>query len=106
MLKKLLIIPLVLISTAIFAQQNGDAKYSFGVRGYNYLEMPELLNQAKNHRYIESNFSSYIVKFNDNLYSYRLSGSYFDKSTQFSNNCEGCELATGKVKDYSVILPF
>ena len=101
MLKKLLILPLILLSVTVFAQQNGDAKYSFGVRGYNYLELPELLNQAKNHRYIESNFSSYIVKLNDNLYSYRLSGSYLNKNTQFSNGCEGCQLATGKVKDYS-----
>jgi hypothetical protein len=101
MFRRLLVIPLILICTSVFAQQNGDAKYSFGVRGYNYLELPELFNQSKNHRYIESNFSSYIVKFNDNLYSYRLSGSYLNKNTQFSNNCEGCSLATGKVKDYS-----
>jgi len=101
MFKKLLIIPLIILSATAFAQQNGDAKYSFGVRGYNYEEMPELLNQAKDHRYISSNFSSYIIKFNDNLFSYRLSGSYFNKSIQFSNNCENCEFATGKLKDYS-----
>jgi hypothetical protein len=102
MLKKLLIIPLTLLCINVFAQREGDAKYSFGVRGYSYLELPELLNQAKNHRYIESNFSSYIVKFNDNLYSYRLNGTYLNKNTHFSNGCEGCELATGKVKDYSI----
>ena len=101
MFNKLLIIPFILLSVGAFAQQNGDAKYSFGVRGYNYLELPELLNQAKNHRYINSNFSSYIVKFNDNLYSYRLSGSYLNQDTQFANDCEGCGLATGKLKDYS-----
>jgi hypothetical protein len=101
LLKKLLVVPLILLSMTVIAQKNGDAKYSFGVSGYNYLEMPELLNQVKNHRYTESNFSSYIVKFNDNLFSYRLSGSYLHKNTQFSNECESCELATGKVKDYS-----
>lgn len=101
MFKKLLLVPLLLLCMTAFAQQNGDAKYSFGVRGYNYLELPELLNQAKNHRYTNSNFSSYIIKFNDNLYSYRLSGSYFSKDTQFENNCKGCELASGELKDYS-----
>ena len=101
MIKKILIVPLLLLSMTVFAQQNGDAKYSFGVRGYNYQEMPELLNQSKDHRYISSNFSSYIVKFNDNLFSYRLSGGYFNKSTQFFNNCDNCEIATGKMKDYS-----
>lgn len=101
MIKKLLIIPMILASFTLFAQQNGDAKYSFGVRGYSYLELPELLNQSKNHHYINSNFSSYIIKFNDNLFSYRLNGSYLNQNTQFSNTCEGCEIATGKIKDYS-----
>ncbi|CAM4108451.1 hypothetical protein SAMN06265348_103353 [Pedobacter westerhofensis] len=101
MIKKILILPLILLSMTVFSQQNGDAKYSFGVRGYNYLELPELLNQTKDHRFISSNFSSYIVKFNDNLFSYRLSGSYLHKSDQFSNNCENCQFAAGKVKDYS-----
>jgi hypothetical protein len=101
MIKKLLIIPLMLMSVAAFSQKNGDAIYSFGVRGYNYLQLPELLNQSGNHHYINSNFSSYIIKFNDNLFSYRLNGSYLNQSTQFSNNCDNCELANGKVKDYS-----
>jgi hypothetical protein len=101
MIKKLLIIPMMLASLLTFAQKNGDAEYSFGVRGYNYLQLPELLNQSDGHRYIHSNFSSYIIKFNDNLYSYRLNGSYLNQDIQFSNNCENCEFAQGKIKDYS-----
>jgi len=101
MIKKLLIIPLLLSSLLTFAQKNGDATYSFGVRGYNYLQLPKLLNQTDGHRYINSNFSSYIIKFNDNLFSYRLNGSYLNQSLQFSNDCENCGLAQGKIKDYS-----
>lgn len=101
MLKHFLTAILIMISSYAFSQENGDSKYSFGVRGYNYLALPKMLNQSDDHRYINSNFSSYIIKFNDNLFSYRLNGSYLNQHEQFSNNCENCQLANGKIKDYS-----
>lgn len=90
-----------MISAITFAQRDGDAKTSFGIRGYNYMEMPKMLHQTDDHNFVSSAFSSYIIKFNHNLFSYRLNGSYLNKSIAFSNNCEGCALAHGKVKDYS-----
>ena len=60
-----------------------------------------MLHQTDDHNFMSSAFSSYLIKFNHNLFSYRLNGSYLNKSVSFSNNCEGCALAHGKVKDYS-----
>ncbi|SDM17873.1 outer membrane beta-barrel protein [Pedobacter antarcticus] len=101
MIKKLLLIALMCCSTFAFAQKDGDAKISLGVRGYNYTELPQLFNQAKDHQFINTKFNSYIIKFNDGLFSYRLNGNYINKSLQFDNNCTGCDLTSGKVKDYA-----
>lgn len=95
----LLILAFLLASNFAFSQMNGDADYSFGVRAYNYMGLPKTLNQSDNHRYINTEFSSYMIKFNDNLFSYRLIGSYLNKSTSFANNSDS-ESANGKVKDY------
>lgn len=92
---------LFVLCTKSYAQQDGDAAYSFGVIGYSRMALPKMLNQTDGRRYINTNFSSYLVKFDNNLFSYRLSGRYLDQSTQFSNNCAECQLANGKVKDYS-----
>lgn len=101
MIRNFLFILLLLSTTVAFSQENGDSKYSFGVRGYNYLALPKILNQSTDRRYIHSDFSSYIIKFNDNLYSYRLNGSYLNQREQFPNVCADCEIAKGKIKDYS-----
>lgn len=101
MIRSLLLLCLVFLCSGVYAQQDGDASYSFGVRGYNYQALPKMLNQTENRRYINTSFNSFMVKFNNNLYSYRLNGSYFNKSIQFSNNCANCQLADGKVKDYT-----
>jgi len=89
-----------------YSQMNGDSRYSFGVKGYNYMQMPKMLNQSDDHTYLSSYFNSYMVKFNDNLFSYRLSGSYLDKTTEFFNNCDNCDFTKGKVKDYSFKMGF
>jgi hypothetical protein len=98
MIRHFLTAILLILSTYAFSQENGDSNYSFGVRGYNYIALPKTLYQSDNRRYVNSNFSSYIIKFNDNLYSYRLNGSYFNQPEHFSNS--GTQ-ASGKVKDYS-----
>jgi hypothetical protein len=101
MIKRLLTITFVLISTLAFSQMNGDVGTTFGVRAYNYVGMPKMLHQTDKQNYLGSAFSSYLIKFNDNLFSYRLNGSYFDKSFSFANNCADCAVANGKVKDYT-----
>lgn len=101
MIKFFLVFCLFFVSFFAYSQQDGDAVYSFGVRGYNYMALPKLLNQTENRQYINANFNSYIIKFNNKLYSYRLNGSYLNQSIQFANNCKDCEMAKGKIKDYS-----
>jgi hypothetical protein len=103
---KLLVIFFVLISTVAYSQNNGDYNYSIGVRGYNYIQMPEVLNQTNNDNYLESYFSSYLIKFNDNLFSYRINGSYLKNDYKFYNNCESCELVDGEMKDFSFKVGF
>lgn len=96
----LIFVVLLFSSTLAFSQMEGDSDYSFGVRAYTDMALPKMLNQAGGRRYTNTYFSSYIVKFNDNLFSYRISGNYLHKDQQFANTCEGCQLAAGKVKDY------
>ncbi|WP_432714335.1 hypothetical protein [Pedobacter sp.] len=106
MKKTLLIIIFTLVSSWAYCQNNGDFKYSIGVRAYNYLQMPNVLSQSNNDKYITSYLSSYIVKFNDNLFSYRINGSYLKEDLKFSNNCETCDIVDGKMKDFSFKVGF
>lgn len=106
MIKTYLIILLVMLSTLAYSQTNGDYLYSVGVRGYSYMQMPKIMNQTAGNSYLNSYFNSFILKFNDNLFSYRLNGSYMSKDENFRNNCENCELVSGKMKDYSFKIGF
>lgn len=101
MIRFFLLFCLISVSTLAYSQQDGDAVYSFGIGAYNRQALPKLLNQTESRRYINTTFNSYMIKFNNRLYSYRLSGSYLNQSIQFSNNCKDCEIAKGKIKDYS-----
>ncbi|MET3112912.1 hypothetical protein AAKU52_000631 [Pedobacter sp. CG_S7] len=106
MRKLLLAFTFSLLSTCAFSQMNGDFNYSIGVRGYNYMQMPKILNQTNSDKYITTYFNSYLVKFNDNQFSYRLNGSYVKKNLSFANNCENCELVDGVMKDFSFKVGF
>ncbi|MBB5622340.1 hypothetical protein HDE69_003415 [Pedobacter cryoconitis] len=96
---------LLLFSASAYSQSNGEYMYSVGVRGYSYMQMPKIMNQTGN-SYLNASFNSFIIKFNDNLFSYRLNGSYLSRDENFSNNCENCEVLNGKVKDYSFKVGF
>lgn len=101
-----------------FSQRDGNYNYSLGVRGYNYTQMPKLFNQSNTDTYLTSYFNNYIVKFNDNLWSYRLNGGFINKEVAFANNCDNCETISGQMKDiafkmgfeknfnYSVVQPY
>ena len=105
MKNKLLLLLLMLFSTVAYSQVSGDFKYSVGTRGYSYMQMPKVFNQSKD-TYLDTYFNSYMIKFVDNLFSYRLSGSYLNKDFQFNNNCDKCELAVGSMKDLSFKVGF
>ena len=47
-----------------------------------------------------------MIKFNDNQISYRINGNYFKKDITFNNQCNSCEIALGKVTDYSFKIGF
>jgi hypothetical protein len=118
MKKILLVISFTLISFMAFSQRDGNYNYSLGVRGYNYTQMPKLFNQSNTDTYLTSYFNNYIVKFNDNLWSYRLNGGFINKEVTFTNNCNTCESISGNMKDiafkmgfeknfnYSVVQPY
>lgn len=70
------------------------------------MQMPKILNQSNSNNYLNSYFNSALIKFNDNLFSYRIGGSYLKKSDQFFNNCDNCELVKGQMKDYAFKIGF
>lgn len=106
-MKKIIIAACVLMfSIPAFSQQNADYAYSIGVRGFNYMQMPKILNQSNSDNYLKTYFNSVLLKFNDNLFSYRINGSYLRKDDEFFNNCENCELVRGQMKDYAFKLGF
>jgi len=95
-----------MLSTLAYSQSNGDYLYSVGVRGYSYMQMPKIMNQTTGNSYLNSYFNNFILKFNDNLFSYRLNGGYMSRDESFRNNCANCELVSGKMKDYSFKIGF
>lgn len=102
----LLLINLSLFSVASFAQMSGNYNYSIAVRGYSLVQMPKLLDEPNSYHFNNAPFNGVMVKFNDNQISYRLNGTFYNKSRKFYNNCETCEEANGKVLDYSFKIGF
>lgn len=70
------------------------------------MQMPRIMNQANGNDYINSFFNGAMVKFNDNQFSYRITGTYLKKSAQFFNNCDNCEITKGDLNDYSFKVGF
>lgn len=85
---------------------SGDYNYSIGVRGYTLMQMPKVLNESESDNLVQAPFNGVMFKFNDNQISYRISGTYYNKSKNFYNNCETCEAADGKLIDYSFKVGF
>ncbi|MBG6236654.1 hypothetical protein IWX76_003248 [Pedobacter sp. CAN_A7] len=115
MKKLLLVISFTLISFMAFSQRDGNYNYSLGVRGYNFTQMPKLFNQSNTDTYLTSYFNSYIIKFNDNLWSYRLNGGQLKKEVVFISNGEtingqlkdiAFEMGFEKNFNYSVVQPY
>lgn len=100
MIKYLLVILVSMATLKAFSQSNYTYSYSIGIKGYNYQQMPKVLDQANSKSYVSSAFNSYFVKFNDHLLSYRVSGGYLQKSFVFNNTCNNCDLIAGTMKDF------
>ena len=102
----LLVLFLTVTSATAFAQMSGDYNYSIGLRGYTVMQMPRILNESGSKYFTNTTLNGVMVKFNDNQISYRLNGTYYNKSKQFFNNCASCEEANGKLVDYSFKVGF
>jgi hypothetical protein len=99
----LLVLSLLLISSALKAQSAADYNYSIGIKAFSMMQMPKILNQANAQDYINTYGNGIMVKFNDNQISYRISGNYYRDDTKFDNNYE---TANGRVTDYSFKIGF
>jgi hypothetical protein len=107
-MKKLILLSAfcLLTSYSAFAQLDGNYNYSIGVRAYSLFQLPKILNQTNPQEYSDSYFNGLLVKFNDNQINYRLNGNYYRKDMSFHNQCEACEIAQGKITDYSFTVGF
>ncbi len=106
MKKSLLIILMSTLYNYAFSQMNGDYNYTVAVKGYSMMQMPKILNQKTTKDFTNVWFHGGMVKFNDNQFSYRISGSYLNKRVGIVNNCVNCESAEGKMTDYVFKLGF
>lgn len=107
LMKKLLFsIICLLFSYTAFCQVDGNYNYSIGIRGYSSMQMPKILNQINSQHYTDTYLNGALVKINDNQISVRLSGNYFRKNISFNNQCENCEIAQGRMTDYSFKVGF
>ncbi|QPH38341.1 hypothetical protein [Pedobacter endophyticus] len=99
-------ISLILCTIIARAQTSGDYNYSIGVRAYTLVELPKILNQTSNQTYTSTYGNGILFKFNDNQISYRIGGNYYRNDVSFDNTCANCEIANGKVTDYSFKIGF
>ncbi|AZI27523.1 MAG: hypothetical protein ABWZ79_13510 [Pedobacter agri] len=95
------------VSTNILAQTSADYNYSIAARAFSLMQLPKILNQTNTQDYTKMYGNGVMLKFNDNQISYRISGNYFRSGdVMFQNTCETCEIAQGKVTDYSFKIGF
>ena len=80
--------------------------YSIGVKAFSIEEFPKILNQTNSDRLVNTYMSGVFLKINDNQISYRLSANFYKKDMSFNNECEECERANGKLKDFSTKIGF
>jgi hypothetical protein len=94
------------VSFSAFSQSDDSYNYSIALRGYSLMQMPKVLNQTEAQSYTHAYLNGIMVKFNDNQISYRLRANYFRKDISFNNQCSTCEIAEGKLTDYSFTIGF
>jgi hypothetical protein len=80
--------------------------YSIGVKAFSIEEFPKILNQTNSDMLMNTYMSGVFLKVNDNQISYRLSANFFNKDLSFNNQCDSCEQANGKLKDFSTRIGF
>lgn len=106
MAKILLCFLFSVFTLSAFSQTTGDYNYSIAIRGYGLMQMPKILNETEPDKFTNTVLTGLMFKFNDNLISYRINGTYYNNKKRFFNNCETCDEANGKLLDYSFKLGF
>lgn len=80
--------------------------YTIGIKAYSLEEFPKVLNQVNSNNFTSTKMSGLFVKLNDNQISFRISGNFYSDDITFRNECEECEEAKGKLKDFSAKIGF
>jgi hypothetical protein len=106
MKRLLLLLIFCAITISASSQMSGDYNYSIGARAFTLMQMPKILNESESYDLVQAPYNGAFFKFNDNQISYRIGGTYYNKSKSFYNNCETCEAADGKLTDYSFKVGF
>ncbi len=106
-MKRFIIGILILISAKSFAQVDGNYNYSIGIKAFNLMQMPKILQQANTDDNIKSWVNGGIIRFNDNQMAFRISGYYlYKRDFTFNNQCDNCETAKGSLSDYAIKFGF
>lgn len=106
-MKKLFLALLLFIGTRVSAQIDGNYNYSIGVKVFNMMQMPKILQQSNTEMFSNSWVNGGIIRFNDNQMSFRISGHYlYDPKYTFDNKCDNCETAEGRLADWAVKVGF
>lgn len=106
-MKKLFLALLLFVGSQTFAQVDGNYNYSVGLKAYNLMQLPKILQQSNTEDYKGSLVNGGIIRFNDNQMAFRISGHYLsDKTYTFSNKCDNCETAQGTLTDWAIKLGF
>lgn len=103
----ILVIVSMLISASTFAQIDGNYNYTIGIKGYNIIQLPKILQQTNTDDYTTMWLNSGMIKLNDNQIAFRIGGHYYYKrNLTFDNQCETCETAKGNLSDFSIKIGF
>jgi hypothetical protein len=108
---KMKITPFIIFFYLLFsfsAKAQSNYEYSFGLKILSVEEFPKILNEVKGKsKYYLEPTKGLIFKANDNQISYRFQVyTYNNKNFSFKNECETCEIITGKYKSLDIKLGF
>jgi hypothetical protein len=92
----------LILSHVAYAQIDGSYNNSVAIQAFGVVQVPKILNQSNQNKYISTYLNSVMVKFNDNQISYRLSGSYFKEDISIND----ADQTRGKITDYTFKVGF
>lgn len=106
MKKKILGLALLLLSITVHAQNSSTYNYSIGLKALSVLQLPKIIDQNNAQDFNTAYANGFLIKFNDNQFSYRLNPNYYKKEIQFKNKTDESQDANGTVTDCSFKIGF